>query len=178
MTMAEKTSESTTAARTHVSATADRVEPETIQAIDQLITKWQGEAAARDAVHATMGIGWKMCIYDLSALRDQLLQSQAGTPQRCMNCDGTANLMRVCGDCHEVFEWHKVDQAGRCGRCYARFVLKEPRLKPPILHESRRYAQAGTGEYTYVEQACRGCMGPCGRCHESQAGTLNTQEQR
>jgi hypothetical protein len=30
-----------------------------------------------------------------------------------------------------------------------------------------RAAPAPTGDYSKVEQDCRGCMGPCGRCHES-----------
>jgi hypothetical protein len=29
-----------------------------------------------------------------------------------------------------------------------------------------RAAPAPTGDYSKVEQDCRGCMGPCGRCHE------------
>jgi hypothetical protein len=30
-----------------------------------------------------------------------------------------------------------------------------------------RAAPAPTGDYSKAEQDCRGCMGPCGRCHES-----------
>jgi hypothetical protein len=34
---------------------------------------------------------------------------------------------------------------------------------------SLRAAPAPTGDYSAIEQDCRGCMGPCGRCHESGA---------
>jgi hypothetical protein len=53
-------------------------------------------------------------------------------------------LKRCCRDCSEVFEWHQVDDAGRCHRCYQRFCSGEPRLKAGPEHPSRRYVLASS----------------------------------
>lgn len=43
-------------------------------------------------------------------------------------------------DCGEVFEWHAVDDVGRCGRCYQRFVKGEGPLNPGAgTHPDKRY---------------------------------------
>ncbi len=53
--------------------------PFLVQALRRLSAQWRLEAAAKDAFHATMGMGWRACATDLDRV---LMQAQADTRER------------------------------------------------------------------------------------------------
>lgn len=63
----------------------------------------------------------------------------------------TTNPKRVCMDCGEVFEWSQVDDIGRCGRCYSRFVNGQDRLNPGAgVHPDKRYVPDSQANAEYL----------------------------
>ncbi len=59
--------------------------------------------------------------------------------------------MKTCPDCGE-----RVYNLG-CVNCN----------EPAYIEEQEMLTALQYPEYDAVEQSCRGCMGPCGRCHEA-----------
>jgi hypothetical protein len=69
-------------------------------------------------------------------------ESQLAQARHELEQERAQNPKRVCNDCGEVFEWHQVDDVGRCARCYDRFVRGEPRLWTGAVHPDKRYVPA------------------------------------